>query len=136
MSEKDDDIIIENFIDEIRVKFPEVLSDLDEWMELQGYEPEDRMYTSLMERFSQITTDSFKNKNEDRAKSYLEYMSRKLVNATDMEKEYIDVYYVESLMWDDFSGERRKKCWEFMPKNLQSLYLKCWGRKTYDEKEL
>lgn len=121
--------IIKKFLLEIRIKFPEVSVRLDEWMRLEEYEPEDRMYAATLEQFSQITTDAFKNSDEEKAKAYLEYMSQKLLHADETETEYIDIYYIESLMWNDSDKARRKKCWKLMPENLQTLYFDFWGRK-------
>lgn len=121
--------IIKKFLLEIRTKFPEVSVRLDEWMRVEGYEPEDRMYAATMEQFSQITTDAFKNSDEEKPKVYLEYISQKLLHADEIEREYIDTYYIESLMWNDSDKARRKKCWELMPENLQTLYFDFWGIK-------
>lgn len=131
MTQRNKDIIIEEFLHEIRMKFPEVSEKLDEWMEIQGWEPEDKMYAAIMEQFSQITTDAFKEYFDEKAKGYLEYMSLKLENANEIEREYIDTYFVESLMWDVQSGTIRKRCWNLMPKNLQELYSNFWGRKLF-----
>ena len=100
-------------------------------MEIQDWDPEDKMYAAMMEQFSQITTDAFKENYDEKAKGYLEYMSQKLEKANEIERKYIDTYFVEPLMWDVQNGILRKRCWNLMPKNLQELYSNFWGRKLF-----
>jgi hypothetical protein len=58
-------------------------------------------------------------------------MSHKLTNATNAEKEYIDVYYVESLLWDIKDSELRKWGWSLIPENLKELYIGVWGAQRF-----
>lgn len=128
-SEKD--LEIEKFIFEIRDKFPDVADRMDKWLNHLGLEPEDSMYTSMFEAFSQATTDAIKMRDEDTALKHLTYMSQKLINATTAVAEYIDVYYVESLLWDIKDNELRKWGWSLIPKNLQDLYIGVWGAQRF-----
>jgi len=130
---KPNDQILEEFILAIRRQFPEVSEKLDEWMEIQEWDHEDQMYCATIEHFSQITTDSLKENNVEKAERYLDFMSKRLERATEIEKVHIDTCFVEHLMWDDFSDSNRRKCWALMPQNLQKLYYDFWNRKLYHE---
>ena len=123
---------IELFINEIRNKFPDVSVKIDEWMDRQGYDASDKMYTSMMEEFSQVTTDAIKAKDEEKALSYLSYMSEKLKSATSKEYEYIDVYYVESLLWDVKDKSTLRFGWDLIPDNLKNLYIEMWGKPAHE----
>jgi len=123
---------IENFIKEIRVKFPDVSINIDNWLEHQGYTEDDKMYTSMMEAFSQSTTDHIKEKNTESAQMHLNYISNKLMSASTKEYEYIDVYYVESLMWDIEDKSILKYGWNLMPNNLKKLYTDMWEKKPFE----
>lgn len=136
MSEYNKDIVLEKLIAEIRQMFPEVSGIFDEWIENNWADPDDTPYSLLLERFSQATTDAIKIGNNERAEEYLKFISAKLSSSEqENEKSLIDSCYVEHLIWDDFSGDRKRKCWELMPKNLQKLYFNFWGRKTYYKEE-
>jgi len=133
---KSDDQILDEFIQEIRQLFPEVSKSLDEWMLIQGWNHDDKMYCAIIEQFSQITTDCFNNNNIEKAKEYLDFMGVKFERASEIERAHIDACFVEHLMWDDCSGSRRRKCWDLMSENLQKLYLDFWNRKLYHKKNI
>jgi len=86
--EKDQEIA--KFIDEIRDKFPDVSIQIDKWMLRQGVTPEDKWYWSMMEAFSQATTDAIKNSDEQLAISHLSFVSEKLKIASKIKEEFID----------------------------------------------
>jgi hypothetical protein len=121
------DLEIEKFILEIREVFPDVAARIDGWLNHLGFEPEDKMYTSMFEALSQATADTIKIRDKDTALKHLKYMSQKLTNATNAEREYIDVYYVEPLLWDIKDSELRKWGWSLIPENLRELYVGVWG---------
>ncbi|WP_019865347.1 DUF7674 family protein [Methylovulum miyakonense] len=122
---------IAKFIDEIRDKFPDVSIQIDKWMLRQGLEPEDKWYWDMMEAFSQATTDAIKNSDEQLALSHLSFVSEKLKIASKIEEEFIDVYYVESLMWDIKDKEKLKWGWSLIPENLKELYKETWGEPDF-----
>jgi hypothetical protein len=68
-SEKD--LEIEKFILEIRDLFPDVAGRINSWLNHLGIEPEDKMYTSMFEAFSQATTDAIKIRDKDTALKHL-----------------------------------------------------------------
>jgi hypothetical protein len=123
----DRDQIAENFISAIKREFPDVGERIDKQIEALELEPEDKMYTQMFECFSQATTDAIKEKNSETASKHLNYMSNKLKNASEVEREYIDVYYTEPLMWD--IKDRKLKSWglKLFPANIKKLYEGMWG---------
>ena len=129
----DEDLEIEQFISDIRKAFPDVGRAIDVWMEKQGFDEEDKAYASMFEAFSQETTNEMKRLNEGIVRSHLEYMSKKLSRASKKEYEYIDVYYVESLMWDINDKGIKKWAWALMPANLKELYVDMWGPPTFNK---
>ena len=133
MNERDE--ILDKFIDEISDTFPEVSIRMAERIEDLGFEPEDKPHTMMMEGFSEAATDALRNHDDETYSKYLMYMSQKLSDANDIEREYIDVYFVEPLMWDINDLNKLKRGWELMPENLRELYYKFWGRKSYYEGE-
>ncbi|AJQ95608.1 hypothetical Protein YC6258_03572 [Gynuella sunshinyii YC6258] len=96
-------------------------------MEFLGYGAQDFMYTEKMETFSQFTTNAIKRFDERTVKAHFEYMSNKLKQASKVEAEYIDVYYVESLMWDIKDKKAKQWGWSLLPNNLRALYREMWG---------
>lgn len=127
----DKDQILENFISDIKCTFPEVAQRIDQQMEALEIEPEDRMYTQMFECFSQATTDAIKANDLQTASKYLKYMSRKLDAASGTEREYIDVYYTEPLMWDIKDRNLRSRGWQLFPQNLKKLYENFWGKQDW-----
>lgn len=127
----ENDKVLSQFIDEIRHEFPDVSERIDKWMEHLGYDAESKMYTSMIEAFSQATTDAIKQFDKQPALSHLKYMSNKFKIASTIEQEYIDVFYVEPLMWDIRDKKTLKWGWGLIPDNLKALYKKMWGEPRF-----
>jgi len=126
----DKDQITENFISAIKREFPDVGSRIDKQMEDLEIDPEDKMYTQMFECFSQATTDAIKAKDSETASKHLTYMSNKLKHANEVEREYIDVYYTEPLMWDIKDPKLRAWGWKLFPENIKQLYKDMWGEQN------
>ena len=124
------DQALEIFINAIKAEFPEEGIKLDRLMSDLGIAPEDRMHTEFFEGFSQITTDAIKTGDSDTALRHLNFMSRKLSMASAVEREYIDVYYTEPLMWDIKDKETRSKGWKLFPENIKLLFEAMWGKQS------
>lgn len=82
--------------------------------------------TAMMEEFSQATTDAIRHRNEAIASTHLDYVSNLLRTADNKTREYIDVCYVEVLMFG-LDKESKKWGWSLIPRNLKDLYIKMWG---------
>ena len=57
-------------------------------------------------------------------------MSNRLKNATEVEREYIDVYYTEPLMWDIKDKKLKSWGWKLFPENIKQLYENMWGKQN------
>jgi len=120
--------IAENFISALKREFPKVGNLIDKRMADLGFDAENTMYADMMECFSQATTDAIKIKDSETASKHLRYMSNKLKNASEVEKEYIDVYYTEPLMWDIKDKKLKSWGWKLFPNNIKMLYESMWGK--------
>ena len=52
-------------------------------------------------------------------------LSERLATADAAVQQYIDVYYVEALMWN-LDDKTKKWGWSLVPANLKKLYLAMW----------
>ncbi len=127
----EDNQVVESFLKEICDLFPEVSVAIDKRIDSLGYGAEDFMYTEKMEAFSQFTTNAIKRFDERTVRAHFEYVSNKLSKASKVEAEYIDVYYVESLMWDIKDKKVKKWGWSLFPNNLKALYREVWGEPDF-----
>jgi ribonucleotide reductase beta subunit family protein with ferritin-like domain len=80
----------------------------------------------MFNQFCELTNKAMRNRDENTLLKHLNYMSRKLRTANKTEYEYIDVSYVESLMWN-VNNEESKWAWQFFPENIKDLYTAMWG---------
>ena len=126
----DKDQIAESFIAAVMREFPDVGSRIEKQMKDLELDPEDKMYTQMFECFSQATTDAIKAKDSETVLKHLTYMSNKLKHANEVEREYIDVYYTEPLMWDIKDQKLRAWGWKLFPKNIKQLYEAMWGEQN------
>ena len=124
------DHIAEQFISAVMREFPDVGSRIYKQVKALELNPEDKMYTQMFECFSQATTDAIKEKDSDTALKHLTYMSNKLKHANEVEREYIDVYYTEPLMWDIKDQKLRAWGWKLFPENIKQLYEDMWGEQN------
>jgi hypothetical protein len=114
-----DNEVIGGFLDEICALFPEVKVRMDLH--------EDDMTTYKMEEFATATTLAIASGQIELAKSYMDYMDRKLANANLKEFEFIDVYYVEHLFWNA-TDVTRQVGWPLVPAKLKQLYVQFYGK--------
>ena len=82
---------------------------------------------AMMEEFSQATTDAMRVRDEASVRAHLHYVEAVLRTADAITLEYIDVYYVECLMWD-LDEPAKKWAWARMPSSLKALYINFWGK--------
>lgn len=83
-----------------------------------------------LEIFSQATTDAMKRRDEKVVKEHLLFMAEQLERADDTVRHYIDVYYVESLMWD-LNDKDKPWAWSLIPGSLKQLYVEIWGEPQF-----
>ena len=112
-----------NLRDSIARRFPEDARCVNTLLAEAGWD--ESAPTQWFEQFSQRTTDAMRERDEARVRAHLVFMSEQLEKADAWAREYIDVYYVEPLMWDlDEEGKR----WGIaqLPQNLKALYVAVW----------
>jgi len=83
-------------------------------------------HATWLEEFSQATTDAMKKRDEKAVKDQLSFMSEQLVHGDAVVRQHIDVFYVESLMWD-LDETLKSWAWGLIPSNLKELYVAMWG---------
>ena len=86
--------------------------------------------TEMMNQFSEVTSEAIRDRKERIARAHLDYVSGLLANGDDKVREYIDVYYVEVLMYD-LDDTSKKWGWSLVPENLRELYVGMWGRPKF-----
>jgi hypothetical protein len=114
-----DSEVIEVFLAEICALFPEV--------KVRMALHDDDQTTFKMEEFATATTLAIASGDIHLAKTYLDYMDRKLTNANAKEFEFIDVYYVEHLFWNA-TEVTRYVGWPIVPSKLKELYVNFHGK--------
>ena len=117
---------IKNFLSDIANELPDVYSSMENCLdEFDGFAP-----TKMLNQFCEESNKAMRNKDKVTLLSHLNYISRKLFVANEVEFELIDVYYVESLMWNVNSTES-KWAWSYFPENIKELYIKMWGKPRF-----
>jgi hypothetical protein len=86
--------------------------------------------TEMMEEFARETQRAVSRGDPELAKRHLTFLSDRLRNADEIEYEYIDVYYVEGILYGVEDGTRQE-IWSLMPVNLRDLYVAMWGHPTF-----
>jgi len=122
----DKEAIITDFLSDIALELPDVYSAMDNCLdEFDGFSP-----SKMFDQFCEESNKAMRNKDKSTLLSHLNYMSQKLTQANEVEFELIDVYYVESLMWNVNSAES-KWAWSYFPENIKELYIKMWGNPSF-----
>ena len=115
-------------VKDISARFPIDAQLIAARIEELGYEPD--AFTAWFEQFSQRTTEAIRSGDEILARGHLALMSQRMETADKIVMEYIDVYYVESLMWN-LDDKKKKWGWSLIPNNLRKLYVAMWGEPSF-----
>lgn len=86
--------------------------------------------TRMMNEFSLMTSEAMRDRNEQVVQAHLSYVSNLLIGANEKVHEYIDVYYVEELMYD-LDEQSKQWGWFRIPENLRALYVAMWGQPSF-----
>ena len=117
---------VEDFLADIEKNLADVyhamVACLDEH---DGFSP-----AKMFEQFFELTNRAMRNGDEATLTKHLAYISRKLSTAQGVCFEMIDVYYVESLMWN-VDPKESKWAWGHFPQNIKDLYIKMWGEPRF-----
>ena len=82
--------------------------------------------TGMMEEFARETQRAVSRGNLALAKQHLEFLASRLRRGNPIDREYIDVYYVESILYG-VTDEVAKQLWSLLPASLKQLYRGMWG---------
>ena len=82
--------------------------------------------TGMMEEFARETQRAVSRGNPQVAKLHFEFLSTRLRQGDPIDREYIDVYYVESILYG-VNEIVAKELWSLMPASLKQLYVAMWG---------
>ena len=82
--------------------------------------------TGMMEEFARQTQRAVSRSNPQVAKAHFEFLSNRLRQGNPIDREYIDVYYVESILYG-VNATVAKELWTLMPASLKELYVAMWG---------
>ncbi|WP_064746841.1 DUF7674 family protein [Lysobacter antibioticus] len=114
-----DNALIERFLNDICKAFPEIQPRMERHDSI--------MLTDRMEQFAIATTEAFAQNDIATGTAYLSFMSKRLLDCSPIEHEYIDVYYVENLFWPHGTDAARTG-WPHVPANLKTLFVGFHGR--------
>jgi hypothetical protein len=110
--------------EEISARFPNEAKLADAYLAENWFDAD--AHEIWLEQFSQETTDAMSRRDEASVMEHLSFISQLLRNADAAVGQYIDVCYVESLMWN-LDEETKAWAWRLIPENLKSLYVAMWG---------
>ena len=117
---------IQKFFERIRDALPEVASKTDEIMRERGFNSDDETEYLWLEALADITNMYIQRRNQDKLRKALHFFSKEFDSGTNTIKNCIDVSYMENLMWDLNSADK-KWVWPQIPENLKKLYVAMWG---------
>ena len=83
-----------------------------------------------LEALAEVTNMHSHRHNEEEVQEELRFFSRQYDRGDDTVRNCIDVSYVENLMWNLDSGDK-KWLWAQIPENLKSLYVAMWGEPSF-----
>jgi hypothetical protein len=82
--------------------------------------------TAMMEEFSRATAEAILQRDEATVCAHLGYVASVLAHGDDKIHEYIDVYYVEVLMFG-LDKQTKRWGWALVPESLKKLHVGMWG---------
>ena len=82
--------------------------------------------TGMMEEFARETQRAVSRGKPQIAKQHFDFLATRLRQGNTVDREYIDVYYVEGIL-HGVSKTVAKDIWALMPDCLRQLYVAMWG---------
>jgi len=126
----DKDRDIRKFIKTIRRALPDAAAETDDIMRKRGFDSEADAGSLWVEALADVTNMCIRRRDQDDVRKQLDFFSKQLDQGTDTVKNYIDVSYVENLMWD-LAPKDKKWVWPLIPENLKTLYVTMWGKPIF-----
>ncbi|MBL8261763.1 MAG: hypothetical protein JNM58_04995 [Xanthomonadaceae bacterium] len=113
-------------VDRIRAALPQTALEVDAWLSARGMSIEDGEYM-WMDGLSNLTMEALRLGEYDRATTHMRCLCALLESADEATIRFIDVGYVEGLMWD-MDDKQKKRAWPHIPGPLRELYVDFWGQ--------
>lgn len=82
--------------------------------------------TAMMEAFAGATQQALRRGDEAQVRAHLRFLADWLGRADAVQHEYIDVYYVEGLLFG-LPRAQQRSLWAAMPPPLRALHTRMWG---------
>jgi uncharacterized protein (DUF849 family) len=86
--------------------------------------------TGMMEEFARQTQRAVARGTPKVAEAHLEFLAARLRRGNPIDREYIDVYYVESILYG-VNETVAEELWALMPESLKQLYVAMWGNPKF-----
>jgi hypothetical protein len=126
----DKDRDIRKFIKTIRRALPDAAAETDDIMHKRDFDSEADAGSLWVEALADVTNMCIRRRDQDEVRKQLDFFSKQLDQGTDTVKNYIDVSYVENLMWD-LAPKDKKWVWPLILENLKKLYVTMWGKPIF-----
>jgi hypothetical protein len=112
----------------IAARFPDDTAIADFRLSALGFESE--IDSEWFEQFSKVTAEAISLREEEKAKAHLNFIARELAVGDEKVHEYIDVYYMEVLLYG-LDEKSKWFGWSLMSSNLRELYVAMWGQPRF-----
>lgn len=123
MTDKTLDIV--DFVNQIRMRFPNETVITDAWIVERGLEPLDSPY-HWVEAFADRTTEAVRTENWVLVREHTEFISDLMSQGSEAIEQLVDVSYAENLMWD-LGRPAKIQAWPHIAPLIRQLYDQMWG---------
>lgn len=113
-------------VSRIRAALPEAALAVDAWLSARGLSIDDGEYM-WMNGLSNLTMEALRVGEFDRAGVHMRCLCSLLESGDEATIRFIDVGYVEGLMWD-LDDTQKRRAWPHIPDPLRELYADFWGQ--------
>jgi hypothetical protein len=121
---------IREFLRAIRNALPDAAAKTDEIMRGRGFDSDEDAEYLWVEALADLTNIHIRQRNQTDLRKELAFFSMQIDQGTETVKNCINVSYVENLMFD-LASEDKKWAWPQIPENLKKLYLAMWGKASF-----
>lgn len=121
---------IRDFLRAIRLALPDAAVRTDEIMCEHGLDSHENAEYLWVEALADVTNRQIRQRNQKKVTTQLLFLSEQFEHGTDTVKNCIEVSYVENLMWN-LNSEDKKWAWPQIPENFQRLYIAMWDQPIF-----